>query len=100
MSDRIEVNYEQLEDARRRWANIQSIVESMESRLRGRVDELVGGGWIGEAANRFSGEMNDVVLPKLKRLTTALQAAAETTSRISSTMSEAEDQAAGCFRSN
>lgn len=100
MSDRIEVNYEQLEDARRRWANIQSIVESMESRLRGRVDELVGGGWIGEAASRFGGEMNDLVLPKLKRLTTALQAAAETTSRISSTMSEAEDQAAGCFRSN
>jgi WXG100 family type VII secretion target len=100
VSDRIEVNYEQLEDAKRRWDSVQSIVESMEGRLRSRVDELVGGGWIGEAANRFSGEMNDVVLPKLKRLITALQTAAETTSKISSTMSEAEDQAANCFRSN
>ncbi|MCS6834947.1 MAG: WXG100 family type VII secretion target [Anaerolineae bacterium] len=100
MSDRIEVNYEQLEEAKQRWDSVQSIVEAMESRLRSRVDELVGGGWVGEAASRFSGEMNDVVLPKLKRLAAALQTAAETTSRISSTMSEAEDQAAGCFRSN
>jgi len=97
-AEKIEVNYEQLEDARKRWDSLQSLVEAMEGRLRSRVDELVGGAWIGEAANRFSSEMNDTVLPKLKRLITALQTAADTTGKISSTMSDAEDQASGIFR--
>src|SRR5262245_51383646 len=66
--------------------------------LKGRMDTLHGGDWIGQGANAFYAEMNDQVLPTIKRLQSALQSSAEITEKISQAMKAAEDDAARVLR--
>jgi uncharacterized protein YukE len=59
---------------------------------------LEGGDWIGEGAKQFYLEMNSQVLPTLKRLVLALEAANRTTVQINQIMKAAEDEAARVLR--
>jgi WXG100 family type VII secretion target len=62
--------------------------------VRREKDVLQGGDWIGQGATAFYKEMDDSVLPTLKRLTSALDSAANTTNQIIGVMQQAEEDAA------
>jgi len=62
--------------------------------LQGQMETLQGGDWVGQGATAFYAEMNDQVLPTIKRLQSALQNSADITQKISQAMKTAEDDAA------
>jgi WXG100 family type VII secretion target len=62
------------------------------------VGTLQGGDWIGKGAMAFYREMEGEVLPALKRLAAALEAASRLTQQASQIMHQAEDEAAGIFQ--
>lgn len=96
-SDRLEVNYESLERVATVFQNhSESTQQSMDSITQ--MMETLRSGWIGEAADAFFQEMEDEVLPTMRRLVGAIEEASQTTKRISSTMEDAEEQAGNCFR--
>lgn len=67
-------------------------------RIQREIGTLQGGDWIGTGANAFYREMNDLVLPSLKRLNAALETAAGTVRKISQLVKQAEEEAARLFR--
>lgn len=66
--------------------------------IKRQMDTLQGGDWIGKGAQAFYKEMDQDVLPALKRLTEALAQAQRTTVQISQILKQAEEQAARLFR--
>src|SRR5579859_980518 len=58
--------------------------------LQGQMETLQGGDWVGQGATAFYAEMNDQVLPTIKRLQSALQNSADITQKISQAMKTAE----------
>lgn len=67
-------------------------------RVKRELDTLQGGDWIGKGAQAFYKEMDQDVLPALKRLTAALAEAQRTTVQISRILKQAEQDAARLFR--
>jgi WXG100 family type VII secretion target len=63
-------------------------------RLRGQMETLQNGDWLGAGANAFYGEMNETVVPTLGRLVKALDEAQRLTLQIGQLMKAAEDEAA------
>jgi len=59
---------------------------------------LEGGDWLGQGARAFYQEMDQAVLPSLRRLSDALTAAQRITLQISQVVKEAEDAAAAIFK--
>ena len=66
--------------------------------LKSQMNALQGGDWIGQGATAFYAEMNDQVLPTIRRLHSALQSSADITQKISQAMKTAEDEAAKVLR--
>lgn len=91
---RIRVDYQLLA----RVATIfRSQADSVNGSHRGiarQVKTLEGGDWSGRGANAFYREMHEQVLPALKRLSGAFEAAQETVVQTDRLMNEAEEQAA------
>lgn len=67
-------------------------------RIMRAMDTLQGGDWIGKGAQAFYKEMDQDVLPALKRLVEALSLAQRTTRQISQIMQQAEEEAARLLR--
>jgi WXG100 family type VII secretion target len=65
--------------------------------LKGDMDTLQSGDWIGQGAQAFYKEMGDMVLPTMQRLQRALGEASRITQQISQIMKAAEDEASSCF---
>lgn len=97
-NDIIQADYEQLDSAAARFGRQVSQNQALESRLRQTMAVLQQGGWVGEAANAFYGEMEGEVLPAMQRLTGALEQAQSTTLKIKQIMKTAEEEAAAPFR--
>ena len=70
----------------------------MLQQLRGQMDVLQGGDWIGTGASAFYREMSGDVLPTLTRLVRALESGGQTVAQISQIMKTAEDEAARQLR--
>lgn len=66
--------------------------------LQRHAEVLRSGDWVGKAASTFHQEMSDVVLPIYRRLADALEAAQQTSLRISQTLRQAEADAARVLR--
>jgi len=90
-------DYDQLKNASSSFSSQADAINGMNQNVRSCMDTLQGGDWIGQGARAFYSEMNDQVLPTLKRLQSALAQSARVTSQISQIMKEAEDQASGVF---
>lgn len=60
--------------------------------IKSKMEQLRGGDWKGDAANKFYAEMDGAVLPALKRLGTALEQAGTITKKISDLMKTTEQQ--------
>lgn len=91
-------DYDQLQVIQNTFSAQSDALQRMNQNLKSRMDTLHGGDWIGEGAKKFYGEMNDQVMPSLKRLEKAMAEAARITQQISRIMKQAEDEASGIFK--
>ncbi|MBI9044775.1 MAG: WXG100 family type VII secretion target [Anaerolineaceae bacterium] len=96
--DKIEVNYEELQRSAKIFQAESGDIQNLHNRLRSQVENLHGGGWIGKGADAFYREMEEVVLPAIKRLHDGLQMGAVWTGKISEAFQQAEDEASGLFK--
>ena len=99
MADEIRADYDRLEQVATRFANQSQAIQQMLQNVRGSMDPLEQGGWVGRGSDSFFGEMNGVVLPGTERLQQALEEANRITKQIIETVKQAEDDACSPFRS-
>jgi WXG100 family type VII secretion target len=96
MAEKIQVKYEELDQlisqiheqadqSRRVFKKVQSQTTALAT------------SWQGEGADRFQREMEDMVLPAIKRLSISLETAEDTLGRVKEVFLEAEQEAVGCL---
>lgn len=98
MHDRIEVNYEQMEQIASQFANQAQEVQQMVQKVRSSMSNLENGGWEGRGSDAFFAEMNSEVLPASERLQQALEEANRVTKSIMQTVQQAEEEASAQFK--
>ncbi len=98
MSDEIRADYDRLEQVAGTFANQAQAIQQMLQKVKGSMDPLEGGGWVGKGSDAFFSEMNDEVLPANDRLQQALEEASQVTKKIVQTVKQAEEDASSPFR--
>lgn len=98
MSDEIRADYDRLEQVAGKFANQAQAIQQMLQQVRGSMDPLEGGGWIGKGSDSFFNEMNSEVLPANERLQQALEEADRVTKQIVQTVKQAEEDASSPFK--
>jgi WXG100 family type VII secretion target len=96
-AETVRTDYDQLKTSAQTFKSQAEAIEKMNRDVHSAMETLVSGDWIGQGARKFFAEMNDSVLPTLKRLHAALDESARKTTEISRIMKEAEDQSSSIF---
>ena len=97
-SPAVRADYDQLQLVANRFNGQAQAMQRTLQQLQRELDVLQGGDWVGTGATTFYQEMGGQVMPTLKRLTTALQSAQQTTLQINQIMAQAEAEAARWLR--
>ena len=98
--DEIRADYDRLEQLANQFANQSQAIQQMLQNVRGAMDPLQGGGWIGRGSDAFFSEMQSEVLPASQRLQEALDEASRVTKQIVQTVKQAEEEASSPFRAS
>ena len=98
MYDEIRADYDQLEQVASQFANQSQAIQQMLQNVRGSMDPLEGGGWIGRGSDAFFTEMQSEIIPANERLQQALDEANRVTKQIVQVVKQAEDDASSPFR--
>ena len=96
---KIRADYENLTKIDQSLSRESDQIAAMTKNVQTNVDALRGGDWVGSGATAFYHEMDSSVFPSLKRLSTALSEAANSATRISQLVRQAEADAAAALRS-
>ena len=96
-SSKIQADYDELTSIANQFAQESSAAEQLMNQITNLVGQLEGGGWMGRGAQAFYAEMHDEVEPGLQRLAQALEDASSSVKQISSTISQAEQEASSFF---
>ena len=97
-TNKVQLNYDELSAIRDRFSRQADAVNQMQQNIRGKMDVLQSGGWIGRGANAFFQEMDNDVLPAVQRLQNAMAQAASEVQRLCDQARAAEESAANLFR--
>ncbi len=97
-TERIEVNYESLDQVSGMFDERHAKMTEMLQDLNCSMEALRGDGWIGRGSEAFYCEMEEDLLPRVKRLCEALAEAQRITRQIAQTMEDAEQEAGQCLR--
>jgi WXG100 family type VII secretion target len=95
MSDIIQIHYDELEDIRKLFADLEADVQKTRQAIVANIQELIPNGWEGEQASAFNIEMENDILPGFDRLSTALTRGAEALQRVAQVFTHAEEQVRG-----
>lgn len=98
--DEIRADYDRLEQLANQFANQAQAIQEMLQNVRGAMDPLEGGGWIGRGSDAFFSEMQGEVLPASQRLQQALDEANRITKQVIQTVKQAEEEASSPFRAS
>ena len=99
MSEKTEINYEQVQAIAKKFQVESDAINQLLSQTKGKVEELHGSGWIGAGSDKFFEEMEGLVLPSMVRLVRALQEAAGVANQIIGIYQQAEATSQGSFKS-
>jgi WXG100 family type VII secretion target len=99
MPSQIQVDYEQLDQVAALCAQEAQSMAELYMKINEGVDQLRGG-WGGDAANKFFGEMDSFVLPNLKKIYDAFDNAQSQIKTISQKFAEAEQEASGKLKTS
>ena len=97
MKDRIEVKYNDLQRMGTTFSKSSDSVDRMTNEIRSHMDRLRAS-WEGVAEKKFFEEMEREVLPALKRLSTAMDRASDTTKQLTQLFQQAETEASSQFK--
>jgi WXG100 family type VII secretion target len=100
MADRIEANYETLEEAQKKFVALQEASGQIGQTLANAMQPFEDGAWQGEGSEAFFEEMSTAVAPAMKALGGALEKAAGTIGEVARTMREAEEDARSGMQSS
>ncbi len=98
MSDEIRADYDRLDQVANQFASQSQAIQQMLQNVKGSMDPLESGGWVGRGSNAFFEEMNSEVLPANERLQQALDEASRVTKQIVQTIKQAEEEASSPFK--
>jgi len=90
---KIRADHDQLSKIASAFGRQASDAKKSLKRIKGQVDTLRSGDWVGKGATAFYREMDSEVVPALTRLASAFDAAQRVTNQISKIMQGAEDEA-------
>lgn len=97
-NDMIQAEYEQLIAIAKRFSQHAEDIKTMYDGLRGKMQNLHEGGWQGRGSQAFFAEMNELTLPGVTRLQSALAEASSVMSQVVQTIQQAEEEAANLFQ--
>jgi WXG100 family type VII secretion target len=94
----IRADYEQLGDTAVVFRHHAHETRDLLHRIRRALEELRGGGWVGQGAAAFYAEMDEEILPAIEKLILSLDEADLTTRQIARIFQIAEEEAAASVR--
>lgn len=97
MADKFRGHYAQLKDIAKTFGDQGSEVQNMIQNLKSKQQDLEGGGWKGDAANKFYAEMNGPVYTALNKLQKAMGEANSITTKIAQITKQTEDTSSHIF---
>ncbi len=100
MIDVIQAKFEELERITDRFSQQSEAVSQMLQTVLRVMSPLQDGGWIGEGSDAFFSEMENDLLPGVRRLIEALARAGQVTGQINQILQGADEEASSYFRSD
>lgn len=97
MADKIQVDYEEMEQIGSKFTEMEDLVNTMLSDIRSKMEDLRANGWQGRGSDEFYNEMTGEVIPAIEKLRTALEEGNQTCKQVNQVMREAEQTARGLF---
>lgn len=96
----IRVDHQALEQVASKFGDQAQAVAQLLQALQKSYQPLKSGGWIGRGSTAFCAEMENKILPAVRRLAEALAQANRTTNEIRTIMRNADEEASSNFRNN
>jgi len=98
MGEKSEVDYEKMGQFAKKFNSEADSINQLLAAMSGQAEHLSSQDWIGKGSDKFRDEMNDLVIPAMKRLVEALNAAGAVSDAIAKIYRNAEDQANGVIK--
>lgn len=94
---KIQADYDSLDQIAANFSKESDQTRQLLQTVKGCVDQLRGGAWIGKGAESFYKEMEEVVNPAMQRMMSALSEASSATKRIAEALRKAEEEGCALF---
>lgn len=92
-----QVNYEEMAGIIKTLKSEQEQMLALLKQTKSKAESLHGGGWVGQGADKFFDEMNNVCLPAVGRLANALGVGAQVAQEIINTIRQADEETQSYF---
>lgn len=97
MAGTTKVNYDEMQAIIKSLQGEEEEMKMLLSQTRSKVEALHNNQWIGQGADKFFGEMESTVLPKMEKLVMALDVAGRVANQIMQTIHQADEDTKGFF---
>ncbi len=97
MADKLQVDYEEMEQISGKFAEMEDLINTMLSDIRSKMEDLRANGWQGRGSDKFYDEMTAEVIPAIEKLRAALEEGNHTCKQVNQVMREAEQSARSLF---
>jgi len=98
MADKIEINYDMMMEIQNKFSDKAEQMMQLKQILENQINELRSNGFIGQGANAFYAEMDEMLLPSMQRLIDAMFSAEQGCKSISNEFEQAEQDARDSLR--
>lgn len=98
MSDLVRVEYEKLSDVASRFSKQGEAANALLQMLMGKLSPLRAGSFKGEAADTFFQEMDDTLLPAVKRLQEIMAESSAVTNETARLFGQADEESSSRFK--
>ena len=97
MAGTTQVNYDDMNNIVKSLKAEEDEIMYLLKLTKSKADSLHGNGWVGEGADRFFNEMEQVILPAVARLARALGVGADVANEIMNTIRQADEETQSFF---
>ncbi len=99
MAGKTQVNYDEMQGIIKSLEGEEEEMKGLLSQTKSKVEALHNNQWVGQGADKFFGEMETEVFPKMEKLITALNVAAHVAKQITEIIHTADEETKGYFNS-
>ena len=91
------VDYPAMQGIAKQFQNDQNDISNLLNQTKSKVEALHGNLWMGDAADKFFQEMEGTILPAMNRLVNALGRSADVTTKVATTIQQADEETKNFF---